>query len=245
MEKKLYLYDPRTNVSTETSYDYLVELTGSTRAVLLSSKSRQSKIRSIGCYIIDSKTTVGERRALYEKEVFHDESWKEIKGSKGEFLISNHGRFKRVYKTTEPKFLLPFIRKQNGHLYIKVRIDGAYKQRKISHLVAQHFIGINKHNRGVHHKNGIKTDCFAGNLQYISKQRLGKLTGATSRSKAVVQLCPEKLIPVEEYRSAREAGRKTFMSYQAVLDNCHNKTKLAAGCFKFMFLDDYESEVLA
>lgn len=245
LTKKLYLYDPRTNVSTEANYDQLTGMTGSTRQVLMSGKSRGAKLRSLGCYITDDETTVEERRALYEKEVFVGEIWSGLEGSEGEFLISNHGRFKRVFKTVEPKFLMPFMRSQNGHLYIKVRINGVYKQRKIAHMVARNFIGFNKHNLGVRHKNGIKTDCFAGNLQYISKSELGKSTGGTSGSKAVVQLCPKKMTPIEEYRSAREAGRKTFMSYQAVLDNCHNKTKLAAGSFKFMFLEDYESEGIA
>lgn len=245
MEKKFYLYDPRTNVSTETSYDYLVELIGVSRASLACNKSSKRILKSVGCYIIDNKTTLKERRSYYEKEVFFGEVWCEIKGSAGEYSISNHGRIKKIYKTVTPKLLMPFLKKQNGHLYIKVRINGSHKQRKVSHLVAQHFVGVNKHDRSVRHKNGIKTDCFAGNLQYISREKLGKLTGGASGSKAVIQLCPVDMAPVEEYRSAREAGRKTFMSYQAVLDNCHNKTKLAAGSFKFMFLEDYESEGFA
>lgn len=239
-KKTFYLYDPRTNVSTETSYDYLARLTGRSHDVLRCTKSRLTRIRSIGCYIIDSDTTVKERRALYEEEEFIGELWHTVAGSDGTFLISNHGRVKRVFKTIDPKFSLPYIRKQNDHLYAKVRFNGVYKEYKIAHLVAHHFIGPNKANLSLCHKNGIKTDCFAGNLQYISKQKLGKLTGATSRSRAVIQLCPDKLVPIEEYRSAREAGRETFVSYQAVLDNCNNKTKLAGGYLKFVFAADYK-----
>lgn len=51
------------------------------------------------------------------------------------------------------------------------------------------------------------------------------------------------MTPIEEYRSAREAGRKTFLSYQAVLDNCNGKTKIAGGVYKFMFVSDYDREL--
>lgn len=239
-QKKLIIYDPRTNVSMETNYDYLQRLTGSSIETLASTKSRRRRIKSIGCYIIDDAVTVKERRELYIKELFPDEVWKAVDGSDATFLISNHGRFKRIYKSGK-KFIMPFIRKQNEHLYVKVKFDGEYKQQKVAHLVIYHFSRPNKGGLSVRHKNGIKTDCFSGNLEYISKENLGKLTGAYSKSKPVIQLDIDTLEPIDEYRSAREAGRQTFMSYQAVLDNCNGKTKVAAGSYKFMFLDAYES----
>jgi len=127
----------------------------------------------------------------------------------------------------------------------KVRFCGEYKKYKISQLVSHHFNGINTYGLSVRHKNGIKTDCFSGNLQYMSKQRLGKLTGVLATSRPVVQLCPKRMIPIDEFRSVREARRRTFMSYQAVLNNCNGKTRLAAGSHKFMFLVEYEGEEFA
>ena len=204
---------------------------------------RMSRVKRIGCYVSELPLTLKYRQVLYAKESFPDESWKSIEGSDGAFLISNHGRVKRIYKHVEPKFIMPVLRKQNGHLYVKVRFLGVYTAHKISHLVSHHFIGPNKLKLSVRHKNGIKTDCFAGNLEYMNKQQLGRLTGGKSTSRPVVQLCPNKMTPIEEYRSAREAGRKTFLSYQAVLDNCNGKTKIAGGVYKFMFVSDYDREL--
>lgn len=238
--KQLYLYDPRANVLTETDYSYVSELTGMSRNSLASGKSRKRIIKSINCYLVDDRMTLKERKSMYEKELFEDEIWTTVEGSGGIFLISNQGRFKRIYKQREPGFILPYIRKQNNHLYVKAIFNGKYKECKVSHLVTHHFIGPNKNKLSVRHKNGIKIDCFAGNLEYMSKQRLGRLTGYSSKSKPVVQLDPETSMPIEEFRSAREAGRQMFMSYQTVLDNCNGKTELAVGEYKFMFLDEYE-----
>lgn len=55
-EEMLYLYDPRTNFLAETSYDYLVKLTGMKRGSLISAKSRGKKLGSINCYLADFKT---------------------------------------------------------------------------------------------------------------------------------------------------------------------------------------------
>lgn len=237
----IYIYDPKLNVATPTDYDYLSELTGLKKSILQSYRSKKQKIGALGCYIVTDKTTSAERRKLYTKEKIKDEVWKTIEGSDGEFLVSNHGRFKRVYKNGA-KFLMPYVRKQSGHMYIKVKFRERYRQYKVSHLVAHHYIGPNRFDDSVRHRNGIKADCFSGNLQYISAQKLGQLTGQLSKSKAIVQLDPVTQEWIDEFRSAREAGRQMHISYQAVLDNCHGRTKLAGGIYKFMFLADYEMD---
>lgn len=242
--KTLILYDPTCNVSTKTTYSELEAITGMSKSDLSGIKYRKRIISNIDCYIIDEKADVEVRRSLYENFKIEDEVWKSIEGSDGLFLISNYGRFKRIYKTVT-NFLMPVLRKQNNHLYIRVRMNGIYKTYKISQLVAHHFLGSNKNNYSVRHKNGIKTDCFAGNLEYISRHKLGQLTGQLSRSKVVVMLDPETLEWMDEFRSVREAGRQTNLSYQAVLNNCNGKTDFVdGGRFKFVFLDDYEEEVL-
>jgi hypothetical protein len=235
----LCLYDPRTNILTETNYMYLVDLTGMKRSHLATNKAKKSKITKINCYLTDNEVTLKQRKIWYELQSYHNETWKTIHGSNGRFLVSNYGRFKRVYKK-HTGYLLPFLRKESGYLQIKVMFNGKYGTYKISNLVALHFVGGPKPGEVVFHKNGIITDDFSGNLEYISKSSLGKKTGFKSKSKAVVQLDIHTLDVLEEYRSAREAGRKNYISYQAVLDNCNHKTKVCCGNFLFMFADEYE-----
>lgn len=241
-KRKLMLYDPRTNVSTDTSYDFLEELTGMRRGNLSSLKSKRLKIRNIGCYLIDHKTTVKERKEMYAREKYPDEAWVSVEGSSGTYLVSNYARFQRVHKTCK-SFIMPYLHKGSGNLRVKVSFKGEYKQYEVAHLVAQHFIGQREKGKSVRRKNGIKTDNYAGNLEYISTRKLGEMTGPLSTSRSVIQLDAETLEPVEEFRSARAAGRQNFMSYQTVLDNCKGKSNVAAGSYKFMFVEDYERRI--
>jgi hypothetical protein len=204
-----YLYDPRTNILTETNYDYIHDLTGIKINTLRCNKSSGRKIRSINCYITDENVTVQQRKEWYEKEKYPDENWKVIHGSDEKFLISNYGRFKRVYKR-HTSFLLPFYYKQK-FLQIKVKFKGVYENHKIANLVAYHFVGKPKDGEVIYHKNGIKTDDFAGNLEIITKEKLGKKTGFKSKSKAVVQLDRFTGEFLGEFRSAREAGRQDLL----------------------------------
>jgi hypothetical protein len=236
----LYLYDPNTNLLTETNYTFLGELTGKKKGNLKTIKSRGKKINNINCYLADENTTVEQRKIWYEKEKHHNEVWTTLQGSDEKFLISNYGRFQRVYKK-KTTFLLPYLRKQSGQLHIKVRFSAKYGEYKIANLVAKHFVGSPKIGEVLHHKNLILTDNFSGNLEFISMQSLGKKTGFKSKSKPTIQLDKDTLEIINEYRSAREAGRECYLSYQAVLDNCNHKTRTSGG-YVFMFSEEYEEK---
>jgi hypothetical protein len=238
-EKTLYLYDPRTNILSHTTYSDLEELTGMTKPALTTQKSRGQRIGRIGCYLTDDGVTVQQRKAWYEKQKYENETWKVIDGSDDKFLISNYGRFKRVYKN-HIGFLLPYFHPKSGRLAIKVMFQNKYTQYRIADLVAHHYIGKKEPGKGVYHKNGIKTDDYHGNLEYLSKSELGKKTGHKSRAREVVQLDKETGEVLGEFTSAREAGRKCFVSYQSVTDCCNGKYKSSGGVYLFKWADEYE-----
>lgn len=237
----IYLYDPRTNLLTETSYSYLEELTGKKRANLASYKSLGRKIGNINCYLVDEDVTVQQRKAWYEKEKFHNEVWKVIYGSEEKFLVSNYGRFKRIFKN-HTSFLLPFLMKRAGYMLVKVKFNGVYKDHKVATIVAHHFVGKPKPGQVLLHKNLIKTDDYFANLEYVSKKVLGERTGFKSRSKAVIQFDRFTGEVLGEFKSAREAGRKCFLSYQSVMDCCNGKHKSSGGIYVFKWADEYENE---
>ncbi|PJN91381.1 HNH endonuclease, partial [Bacillus sp. mrc49] len=231
----LYLYDPRTNILTETNYKDLELLTGKSYSSLSTHKSKKMKLSKINCYLADEKTTLKQRKEWYVKEKYHNEVWKAVEGSGDKFLVSNYGRFKRLYKSSE-KFLLPYLHKRSGDLFIKVQFKNKVKKYKASHLVAYHFVGNPKPGEVLHHKNLIKTDNFFVNLEYITKEKLGKKTGFRSTSKPVVRIDKDTMEVLEEFKSVREAGRKCFFSYQTVLDRC-NKKSIPRDGDVFMFAD--------
>jgi hypothetical protein len=79
-------------------------------------------------------------------------------------------------------------------------------------------------NMVVWHRNGDLEDNCLHNLEYIRKRDLGKKTGHKAGRMAVLKVNQEGEV-VACYRSAREAARQNYVSYQTVLDRCHNKTK--------------------
>ena len=236
----MFMYDPRTNQVTEHKAQDLADMSGYAKDILASTASRKKRIKSLGCYLSTQMPTLADRRIWYAKEKYENESWVEVQGSEGAFLISNYGRTKRVYKTST-KFLLPFLYRRKAFLMVKVRLNGIYKEYKVAHLVAMHFLGPIPLGKGVLHKNGILTDDFAGNLAYVDKTEIGKRTGFKSRSRPVVKVDPKTMEVLEEYRSAREAGRKCFLSYQTVVDNVNHKTESAGGML-FMWEAEYEEK---
>jgi hypothetical protein len=244
----IYLYDPRTNILTETNYLYLIDLTNMSYGSLASYKSKGKRLGRIKCYIVDETTTLKQRKAWYAKEKYQNEVWKIIDGSDDKFLISNYGRVKRVYKKFTG-FLLPSLYKKARYLVVKVKFHGVYKSYQISKLVAYHFVATPKPGDVLHHKNLIKTDDYSGNLEYISRNKLGKKTGQLAKSKEVVQFDRFTGEVLNEYRSAREAGRECFVSYQSVADCCNGKYKSSGGIYVFKWavdvdMDDWEYEEL-
>ena len=101
---------------------------------------------------------------------------------------------------------------------------GKRKEERVHKLVGETFLRPSRPGESLRHINGIRTDNFVNNLEWMSKKELGRLTGPHSRRKPVVKINTngDKL---EFYSSAREAARENFMSYQTVMDYCNKKNK--------------------
>src|SRR4051812_3992746 len=96
--KRFYLYDPRINVTSNMDEKQIMDILDMYPSEVERIIERKSRVKSIGCYISESPLTLKNRQVLYAKESFPDKSWKSVEGSDGAFLISNHGRIKRIYK---------------------------------------------------------------------------------------------------------------------------------------------------
>ncbi len=214
-------------------------VTGKDASAISRAKKKGSIIRPFNLVVSDSLPTVKDKKALHEQLKLENETWHIIKGSDDQFKVSNYGRFKRVYKIGE-KFLLPVLRKQCGNMVVKVKFKGVYKSYRVKDIVAAHFLRKPQPNEVLRHANGIKTDDFAGNLQWIDRKKPGEITGAKSKGKPVVKV-DESGEVLEEYRSAREAARKEPYSRQTITDYCNRVTENSYGDV-FMWLEDYEKE---
>lgn len=97
------------------------------------------------------------------------EEWRDIAGAEGKYQVSDQGRVRSLQRYR--KILIPQISK---HGYPRVSIyfcDGSRKLRPIHALVAQAFIGPRPPGLDVRHKNDVKTDCRAVNLEYGTRSQ--------------------------------------------------------------------------
>lgn len=171
------------------------------------------------------------------------EEWKDISGFEGKYRISNFGNAIRVFPSGKTRNMTPY-RKQKGkrkkYLFLKLtNSDGVSKEFLVHQLVARHYLPTPKAGEVPYHKNHVLTDNWKGNLVYIDRSSLGKMTGARSGRMPVakVNLSGEK---IEFYTSAREASRKNHVSYQCVMDHCNGRVKRAhtLGDYEFVWDDE-------
>lgn len=106
------------------------------------------------------------------------ENWKDIEGYAGLYQVSNLGRVKSSAHTTidrngkrhvvKGQILKPTVGKF-GYARIRIYKSGKQKVALLHRLVAQVFIDNPENKPEVNHKNGIKSDNSAINLEWVTR----------------------------------------------------------------------------
>jgi len=147
--------------------------------------------------------------------------WKKIPGYEN-YEISILGEIRKILKTKkEPKIMAQY--KKRGQYITGLTKNGRRKEQRVHKLMQKTFMKKPEPGQVLHHKNGIKTDNSLTNLEYITREKLGKKTGAKGRRKPVRKVNPKTNAIVAFYSSARIAGKENFLSRQTITDYC-NKT---------------------
>jgi hypothetical protein len=106
------------------------------------------------------------------------ETWVDIKGYEGYYMISSHCRVKSLERdiinnglTKHKKeiFLKPGINGK-GYLSVVLNKDNIRKSVTIHRLVYSHFVGELINGMGINHKDGNKLNCHYKNLEQITRR---------------------------------------------------------------------------
>lgn len=99
------------------------------------------------------------------------EQWKEIEGSKGEYLISNKGRFKSYSKHSKARLIYPFRRHgDNKYLSINLYINGNRNTFLAHRLVAKYFLNNYSEDKVIHHIDGNPYNNSVENLKALTQE---------------------------------------------------------------------------
>lgn len=137
------------------------------------------------------------------------EQWRCVDGFP-HYMVSNHGRVRSLDRPSHPgRVLVPKV-KASGYCHVNLAEHGRVVTRSIHRLVAEAFID-NPGKPQINHKNGIKTDNRAENLEWCSAKENIAHTIRAGRHGSV-PACNGRAIltddAVRAIRQARQRGEK-------------------------------------
>jgi len=155
------------------------------------------------------------------------EQWEDIAGFEGRYQVSNLGRVKalsfaqrythwrtgkELFRQTKERFLATQAI-NSGYLIVHLHLDNVRTARLVHRLVADAFLECPA-SETVNHKNGVKTDNHAGNLEWA--------TQTENKLHAVAYGLNVQAIPVidpvtgERYGSIAQAAKGARKSHRTV-----------------------------
>lgn len=102
------------------------------------------------------------------------EQWKPVVGFEGFYEVSHIGRVRRIkadHGATPGKILKPGYNARHGYFLVSLYKDAVATKRAIHIIVAAAFLGPVPEGHEVNHKNCIKYDNRAENLEYVTRSQ--------------------------------------------------------------------------
>ena len=163
------------------------------------------------------------------------EEWRDIKGYKGKYQVSNTGNVKSLnYNNTGKEKIMKPQDNGDGYLFVQLCKDGKVKNCRINRLVAQAFLPNPNNLPEVNHKDENSKNNNVENLEWCSRQ----YNVDYSLSKAVIGIDKVSGL-ILEFPSTREAERQTGIS-KGNICGCLKARQKSAGGYYWMYSDSEE-----
>lgn len=154
--------------------------------------------------------------------------WRDIPGYGGKYQVSRIGEVRRVFDSGLVRDMTPYHKKRKilkRNLFVKLTKEHKAKEVPLLSIIVSAWYGAPPDDKVAYHINGNITDNRLENIGFIDRKTLGEKTGGTTSRRKTVFKVDKDGNEIEVYRSAHEAAKANFMSYQTVLDRCHGKIK--------------------
>lgn len=167
------------------------------------------------------------------------EHWQPVVGYEGLYEVSDQGRVKSL-KFGKEKILKPW-KTPDGYLKVSLRKDGHTKQTYVHRIVSEAFIPNPNNLETVNHKDEVKTNNVASNLEWMSQKdninygtRNKRMSEALSKQVQMFDKSTSELLAT--FPSLSEAKRVTGINQSNISQCCNGKLKSAGGyAWKYAF----------
>ena len=183
-----------------------------------------------------------------------NEIWKDINGYDGEYQVSNLGRIKSVARlTTRPcqygirEYRIPekILRTRlgtSGYLCVNLHHEGKQVTEMIHRLVALHFCKGYRDGLVVNHKDEVKTNNRADNLEWMTKAENNAYGTHNFRVGKSLRMAVEMLTDEGEhvayFDSMSEAAEKSGCPLSSIHRCCYGRQETTNG-YRFRFTTDF------
>lgn len=150
------------------------------------------------------------------------EEWKAVPDFTGLYEVSDQGRVRsvRLNRRTRPGLILKPRPSNQGYLRVRLYRPGGFRGDFLIHrLVATAFIGAPAPDLVVNHKNGIRVDNRAENLEWVTRsENQLHATRVLGHHGTFGEIHPQSKLTESEVKEIRRLYREGGLSQQALAD---------------------------